>query len=54
MEGMLHTDAVAIIKQGGNKISLTVRRSSETISKLYTLLLNCWSVLVLPLISGRC
>ena len=52
-EGMLHTDVVAISKQRGNKIALTVKRSSETISKLYMLLLNCWSVLILPLISGR-
>ena len=38
---MSHDDAVSIIKQGGNKIALTVKRSSETISKLYMSLLNC-------------
>ena len=38
---MLHTDAVAITKQG-RKIALTVKRLSETTSKLYMSLLNCW------------
>ena len=32
---MSTTDAVTIVKQGGNKITLTVKRLSETTSKLY-------------------
>ena len=39
-KGISHTDAVNIIKQGGNKITLTVKRLSDTTSKLYIALLN--------------
>ena len=42
---MSSTDAVSIIKQGGNKISLTVRRLPETNRKLYVIgLLGQYSV----------
>ena len=41
-EDISHTDAINIVKVGGKKIALTVKRSKETPSKLYILLLNCW------------
>ena len=37
---MSHTDAGTIIKQGGNKITLTVKRLSETTSKLLYIIIK--------------
>lgn len=44
-EGMLHADAITIIKHGGDKVSLIIRRVPETAR--YSMIISILSLILL-------